>query len=102
MSADSQTDPSSSQGRVIGGVRPTHEPRYPSSIPTRCLTRPSRLVPDGTSGRRTSYSERPSSALTTSSRDRRRWGWRWKLRGCAVIGGAAAGGGGGGGGRGER
>src|SRR5690242_18659267 len=50
-------------------------------MPLRCLTIPSRLVPDGTSGRRASYSERPSSERTTASRP----SWRYCRRSSARL-----------------
>jgi hypothetical protein len=52
---------SANQGRVGPLSRPKTSPKYPSSTLATCLTRPSRLVPVGVSGRRASYSLSPSS-----------------------------------------
>jgi DNA-binding MarR family transcriptional regulator/GNAT superfamily N-acetyltransferase len=60
--------PSSSHGSRSPKGRPKVSPRYPNSTLARCLTRPSRLVPVGTIGRRTSYSDSPSSFQTMASR----------------------------------
>jgi len=57
-------------GRSAG--RPKQSPKYPNSTEARCLTRPSRLVPVAVSGRRTSYSESPSSFHSTAWRAVRR------------------------------
>jgi hypothetical protein len=59
---------SSSQGSAPAKGRPKVSPKYPISTLARCLTRPSRLVPVGTSGRRTSYSDKPSSFHSTAPR----------------------------------
>ena len=55
--------PVSSRSQGIGSPdgRPNVSPKYTNSHTALCLTRPSRLVPVDTIGRRTSYSERPSS-----------------------------------------
>ena len=48
--------------------RPNTSPKYSNSTLARCLTSPSRLVPVGVTGRRTSYSDSPSSFHSTASR----------------------------------
>ena len=56
------------QGSGSSDGRPKMSPKYPNSTLATCLTRPSRLVPVGVSGRRTSYSESPSSFHSSASR----------------------------------
>lgn len=51
-----------------GDGRPKVLPKYPCSMPVRCFTRPSRLVPVGVIGRLTSYSDSPSSLVSIASR----------------------------------
>ena len=63
----------SSNGGSSGDGRPNVAPKYPDSTPARCLTTPSRVEPVGTSGRRTSYSDNPSSFHSTASREIRRY-----------------------------
>jgi hypothetical protein len=61
--------PSSSiQGGGFSSGRSKAWPKYPASTPARCFTRPRRFVPVLTIGRRTSYSDRPSSFQTMASR----------------------------------
>ncbi len=59
---------SSHHGSGSSDGRPKVSPKYPSSTLARCLTRPRRLVPVGVMGRRTSYSESPSSFHSIASR----------------------------------
>ena len=59
---------SSTQGSDSSNGRPNAAPKCPHSTVARCLTRPSRFVPVGTSGRRMSYSPSPSSFPSTASR----------------------------------
>jgi hypothetical protein len=61
---------SSVHGSGSGNGRSNTNPKYPDSVPAVCFTRPSRLVPVGTSGRRMSYSDSPSSFQTSASRAR--------------------------------
>src|SRR5579875_974845 len=67
---------SSGQGSGSGNGRPNASPKYPRSTPARCLTIPSRLVPVGVIGRRTSYSLSPSSFHSIASRA----SWRYRRR----------------------
>jgi len=55
---------SSKLGIGSGYGRSMIVPTYRASDAARCFTRPSRLVPDALSGRRTSYSDSPSSLAT--------------------------------------
>src|SRR5580698_10419291 len=64
---------SPSQGSGSPDGRPKVSPKYPSSMLATCLTSPSRLVPVGVSGRRTSYSESPSSLHSRASRPASRY-----------------------------
>ena len=59
--------PSSHQGRSSANGRSKVLPKYQASTMDRCFTNPSRLVPVGVTGRRTSYSDNPSSFQTIAS-----------------------------------
>ena len=66
----SALDSASSVQKDIGSGqgRPMHPPKYSASMAARCLTRPSRLVPEAVIGMRWSRSESPSSFQSTVSR----------------------------------
>src|SRR5215207_1722196 len=81
---------SSSHGSDSGNGRSNVAPRYPASTLATCLTSPSRLVPVGTSGRRTSYSDSPSSFHTSASRPRCRYRLRSAFRSCPATPGSLA------------
>ena len=68
---------SSHRGRGSGNGRSNTSPKYRASQVALCLTSPSRFVPVTVNGRRTSYSDSPSSFQTRASRTHRKWSWRW-------------------------
>ena len=76
---------SSKLGSGSGYGRPTISPRYRASDSVRCFTRPSRLVPVLVSGRRTSYSDSPSSLTSSDSRAQRRLSWRYSLANSSIT-----------------
>src|ERR1700683_868360 len=81
----------SSQASWSGQGRPKTSPKYPISPQATCLSRPSRLVPVGTRGRRMSYSDRPSSFHSRASRPRCRYWRRSALQSASVMPGCYAG-----------
>src|ERR1039458_6385098 len=63
-------------------------PKYRASVLDKCLTSPRRFVPVDVRGRRTSYSDRPSSFQSMTSRTSRRSLWRYSLAKASSIAGA--------------
>src|SRR5699024_3232906 len=80
MSTLSGCSCATSQAGGSGNGRSNTSPKYSASPAATCLTRPSRLVPVGVSGRRRSYSPRPSSFQSRASCSSSRYRVRDSLR----------------------
>src|ERR1700679_2063711 len=86
MLALSAASSSTQRGTGSGNGRPKISPKYQASEVVRCLTRPRRLVPVGVSGRRTSYSDSPSSFHSSASRIQRRSPCRYSFAISSIMG----------------
>src|SRR5579859_5330688 len=77
---------SSQRGTVSGNGRSNTSPKYLAPEYDRCLMSPRRLVPDAVSGRRMSYSERPSSFQRIESRFQCRSSCRYSFANSSITG----------------